>query len=216
MGVIQATGAVLETPAGQTERHWRSSGMDSLVPLPNRVQVSCAICGQQMWRIPSRIGKSNETFCSISCANEGNRRRLAGISDRDRFLSKIEKSDDGCWIWTAFRDRGGYGKFGWNGRVGLAHRFAYEEFISPIPDGLTIDHLCRNPACVNPDHLEPVTMAENIHRGMSPHMVIHHAQRCVRGHDYATHSRYRNGKRICCRTCENENLRKRRNAKSSQ
>ena len=73
-----------------------------------------------------------------------------------------------CWLWTAGRDRMGYGRFGtphaphWS----LAYRIAYEWLVGPIPEGLVIDHLCRVPACVNPAHLEPVTFRENLMRGL--------------------------------------------------
>lgn len=76
---------------------------------------------------------------------------------------------DGCWEWTGARQPDGrydYGMF-WDGtRAVRAHRFAYELLVGPIPVGLELDHLCRNPPCVNPAHLEPVTHAENIRRGV--------------------------------------------------
>ena len=73
-----------------------------------------------------------------------------------------------CWQWTAALDREGYGRFHWLGQNGLAHRIAYEMLIGPMPAGLEPDHLCRNRACVNPLHIEPVTHRENTLRGNSP------------------------------------------------
>lgn len=82
----------------------------------------------------------------------------------ERFWSKVQKSD-GCWAWTAATNEKGYGMF-WNGeRAVRAHRFAFEAQHGEIPDGLQIDHLCRNPACCNPNHLEAVTPQENTRRG---------------------------------------------------
>lgn len=84
----------------------------------------------------------------------------------DRFVEKVEITDD-CWLWTAADDGKGYGKFrtGATGsRIVGAHRFAYEASVGPIPEGLVLDHLCLNTRCVNPDHLEPVTAAENTRR----------------------------------------------------
>lgn len=84
----------------------------------------------------------------------------------ERFTAKYEVRPDGCWQWTG--TTGGstarYGYFTWNGRRGMAHRFAYEHFVGPIPEGLEIDHQCQNKLCVNPSHLEPVTHAVNRER----------------------------------------------------
>ncbi len=82
-----------------------------------------------------------------------------------RFWAKVSKTDE-CWLWTGSKNDG-YGKFRpvANQRPVLAHRYAYELLVGPIPRDLTLDHLCRVHSCVNPEHLEPVTRRENILRG---------------------------------------------------
>ena len=83
--------------------------------------------------------------------------------DRQRVLSKVARDANGCWLWTgALLD--GYGIVKVGGGVRRAHRVVFEFERGPIPDGLELDHLCRVRRCVNPDHLEPVTKAENIRR----------------------------------------------------
>lgn len=88
-----------------------------------------------------------------------------------RFLSKIKENEVGCWLWNGAINERGYGflKVGSrtdnSRRTVKAHRFAYETVVGPVPDGLELDHLCRNRSCVNPLHLEPVTHSENIRRG---------------------------------------------------
>ena len=83
-----------------------------------------------------------------------------------RFWRKVKGGDvTTCWIWQASLHRG-YGQFAVSSRqIVIAHRFAYEELVGPIPDGLHLDHLCRQPKCVNPWHLEPVTPLVNVRRG---------------------------------------------------
>jgi hypothetical protein len=75
-------------------------------------------------------------------------------------------TDTGCWEWIGTCQSNGYGAFAVAGKTLRAHRWAYEHFVGPIPVGLTIDHLCRNRTCVNPEHMEPVTSAENTRRGV--------------------------------------------------
>jgi len=90
----------------------------------------------------------------------------------DRFASKYDVAADGCWVWNAARTGSGYGNLyvgrGADGRkkYAPAHRVAYELLVGPIPAGLSLDHLCRNRSCINPQHLEPVTVAENNRRAM--------------------------------------------------
>lgn len=73
--------------------------------------------------------------------------------------------DAGCWIWQRSMDRKGYGQIRVEGRLIYSHRYMYERHVGPIHEGLELDHLCRVPACCNPQHLEPVTHAENVRRG---------------------------------------------------
>jgi len=85
-----------------------------------------------------------------------------------RFQKKIELDIiSGCWLWKAHINHYGYGQFWLDGDHRKSHRVSYEHWNGKIPDGLDLDHLCRNRACCNPQHLEPVTRKENICRGMT-------------------------------------------------
>lgn len=87
--------------------------------------------------------------------------------DIQRFMVKVKKTDN-CWEWTGHIMANRYGQFWCNGKMQLTHRISYELFKGDIPQGLHIDHLCRNRKCCNPDHLETVTNKENILRGIAP------------------------------------------------
>lgn len=83
----------------------------------------------------------------------------------DRVWPKVDKNGpNGCWLWTGTKARG-YGQMIIAGKTAKAYRVVYELVIGPVPEGLVLDHLCRNPPCVNPAHMEPVTQAENVRRG---------------------------------------------------
>lgn len=102
---------------------------------------------------------------------------------RDKVLARVNRVGD-CWEWALARNRQGYGVYNLGNGSGmyLAHRVSYTAFVGPIPDGLVIDHLCRNTACVNPQHLEPVTVKVNSLRGMSPTATAVRSGTCKRGH----------------------------------
>lgn len=105
----------------------------------------------------------------------------------DRFWRLVDKSGD-CWLWMGAKWKG-YGQFGVQQSPGVwplrkAHRVAYELIVGPIPDGMQLDHLCRNPSCVNPDHLEPVTNRENGLRGVSIAATNAKKTHCPQGHEY--------------------------------
>ena len=87
-------------------------------------------------------------------------------SEAERFFAKVKRgSENECWPWLASKNQKGYGQFYYHGRLQYTHRVAHELLVGPIPDGLTLDHLCRNRSCVNPTHLEPVLGKVNILRG---------------------------------------------------
>lgn len=125
------------------------------------------------------------------------------------FWDKIDQRPDGCWHWTGSINGAGYGRFG-RGQYGsrIAHRLTYLALVGPIPDGLTLDHLCRVRHCVNPDHLDPVTHAENMRRG---HWA--EATHCANGHPWDKPNMYRDreGKRRC-RACKRQRMRELRKA----
>lgn len=118
----------------------------------------------------------------------------------ERFWAKVDTSSE-CWIWTAAKQKG-YGHFVSDGHHYRAHRVAYEWLVGSIPAGLQIDHLCRNRACVNPDHMEPVTRKENIARGFSLSARRKRQTHCQRGHEFDPVNTYidKLGRRNC-RTC---------------
>ncbi len=123
------------------------------------------------------------------------------MTARDRFDSFVEITDS-CWLWNHSLTQNGYGRFR-DGKMWLAHRWAYEHFAGPIPEGLQVDHLCRVRNCVNPAHLEAVTASENTVRSDLPQRRRTHCRRC----GWALELRPWDGKRFC-RNCQRASQRK--------
>lgn len=118
----------------------------------------------------------------------------------ERFWEKVEVAD--CWEWAAAKS-GGYGVF-WNGeRTMGAHRWSWEQLVGPIGDDLELDHLCKNTACVNPDHLEPVSHPENVRRGVSG-VNTRSKTHCPRRHPYAGENLLVSSGRRYCRACKRQ------------
>lgn len=146
----------------------------------------------------------------------------------DRILNSRVVDQRGCWVWQRTINNEGYGAIGIHPGGGvqvtrLAHRVSYETFRGPIPEGLVLDHLCRNRACVNPAHLEPVTHRENVLRSPIAPAAINAAKtHCPHGHPYDDENTYRRPGRPnerYCRACmrdyaRNYNRRRRAEAKA--
>ena len=130
---------------------------------------------------------------SAKKASEAAAAKLLAIPVEGRLRDSSRVTDAGCWEWTRYRYSNGYAALSVNGKQRLAHRVAYETFVAPIPEGLTIDRLCRNRACVNPGHLEPVTSGENTRRAMRSH--------CVNGHPFNEENTWMHKGKRYCREC---------------
>ena len=121
---------------------------------------------------------------------------------QERFATKYEVVESGCWQWLDSLATFGYGTFGYKGKGHRAHRISYMLYKGEIPDGLVLDHLCRNRGCVNPDHLEPVTTKENVMRGIGVAVANSKATHCKKGHEYDKENTYITPKGFRdCREC---------------
>lgn len=123
--------------------------------------------------------------------------------------SLLIESPEGCWLWTGYLDRGGYGFTRCAGKHAHVHRFIYESLVGPVPLGLELDHLCRVRACANPAHLEPVDHRENVLRSPIGLAAINARKtHCKRGHPFNAPTAA--GRKRVCRPCQNEWRRHRR------
>lgn len=141
----------------------------------------------------------------------------------DRFAKRVQVGDfpEGrpglgpCELWAGRRMVNGYGVLSTARGTGvLAHRWAYEQFVGPIPEGLVIDHLCRVRHCVNPDHLEAVTNEENLRRGAGYGLRNGMRSTCINGHEYTPENTYTHPTKgsVTCRECARIRDRKRKSA----
>jgi hypothetical protein len=153
------------------------------------------------------VGKRS-TWCSMCHAAWELRRSTPDARTKlyKRFDAKVRKTPH-CWEWIGAKSDTGYGSIGVEGKTCHAHRLSYERYVGPIPQGMQIDHLCRNRACVNPDHLEAVSPKTNSRRGAQVALKTH----CAQGHPWtAEHIYLRPGSdKKMCRTCSIERSRAR-------
>lgn len=140
---------------------------------------------------------------------QGHNAKLSRKADVDF----IEDPTTHCWVWQLSKNIHGYGQM-WSRKVGRpdgAYRVYYEDLVGPIPPGLSLDHLCRNRACVNPGHLEIVTIGENVLRGESAGAKNARKTHCPKGHPLSGDNLYVNAKgKRRCRRCTLESNRRSR------
>lgn len=136
--------------------------------------------------------------------------RARDVPARDRLLAKLAPQPNGCWHWTGFIDKAGYGRIGYRGRRSeTLQRAVYMEFVGPIPEGHDIDHRCHSEddptcpggsdclhrRCGNPEHLRPLVRVENGRLGKT------RVTRCPEGHPYSPENTRVTGGRRFCKTC---------------
>jgi hypothetical protein len=118
-------------------------------------------------------------------------------------LERTSRDENNCWNWTGHKFKHGYGGIQWDGKLMLAHRLSYKDFYGEIDENLSLDHLCRNPSCVNPTHLDQVTHKENVLRGVGPTAVNSKKTHCKKGHEFDEINTYKTEDGRSCKICVN-------------
>lgn len=148
-----------------------------------------------------------QTYTVESVGAEPRRRGKQSRPIADRLMDRVvwNGDEDECWEWQGCKNVTGYGLIALGashpGKSVVVHRVSFEHFVGPIPRGLSLDHLCRNRACVNPAHLEPVTHRVNVLRGESPAAKFAARDCCPQGHPFDEENTYHWRGRRLCRAC---------------
>ena len=175
------------------------------------MKAICRQCGDEYKTYPSWEMMGLRGGCCSKQCRRAIRKALKPKKQtrEDRFWGKVVKTES-CWLWTGNKTPLGYGQLGRNHTgSNYVHRLSYEMTFGDIPEGLVIDHLCRNRNCVNPDHLEVVTQRENILRGDGVAAKNAKKTHCPNGHALSGDNlyTYNNGRHRRCRVCFIKNVR---------
>jgi len=168
--------------------------------------MACFRCDEESDKLEAIEERGKLFHLCIGCLRETARiwyrsgKKYHAIEDiRDRLILY----DGGCLIWTGYLDSGGYGRVGFKKKSHPVHRLLWHHYVGPIPEGLVLDHLCKNPSCANIEHMEVVTNEENIARGQLWESGNQRKTHCPQGHPYdeANTLRRKNRNGRDCKTC---------------